>query len=547
MKIKDLILKTEKVNWQELKDLQPVDLKNNYHSDKTKKSIIENGFARAIYVWQDQEDIYIVDGHLRSDVLRELKNDGYEIPDKLNCTFLDLPDKTTAIKYLLQVFNQKTNPINHFNMENWLGDLEINLATDLKIDIEELHVELPEVEEAEEEQEEVKEDEVPEVKHNFVVKGDLFELIDEEQGLTHRVLCGDSLNETDTSNLMNGELATLAHNDPPYGMKKEKDGVKNDNLNYDDLLEFNKDWINLQFTYLTDNGSWYCWGIDEPLMDIYSNILKPLIKTQKATFRNLITWNKGNGQGQNSELTRSYAIADEKCLFAMCGVQGFNNNADNYFEGWEPIRKYLYESCEKAGIKSRKFHEILGVASKGGGMYSHHISATGSQWAFITEENYKKLQDYCKANSNDAFKKEYDAFKKEYDEIKKEYDEIKKEYYSTRAYFNNTHDNMNNVWNIERTGNDEREDVGKHVTPKPLKLCSRAIKSSSREKDIVIDFFLGSGSTLIACQQTKRKCYGIELDEHYCGVVVTRWKNYMEKEGKKYSIKRNGEQFNLDS
>ena len=142
MKIKDLILKTEKVNWQELKDLQPVDLKNNYHSDKTKKSIIENGFARAIYVWQDQEDIYIVDGHLRSDVLRELKNDGYEIPEKLNCTFLDLPDKTTAIKYLLQVFNQKTNPINHFNMENWLGDLEINLATDLKIDIEELHVEI---------------------------------------------------------------------------------------------------------------------------------------------------------------------------------------------------------------------------------------------------------------------------------------------------------------------------------------------------------------------------------------------------------------------
>jgi hypothetical protein len=153
MKIKDLILKTEKVNWQELKDLQPVDLKNNYHSDKTKKSIIENGFARAIYVWQDQEDIYIVDGHLRSDVLRELKNDGYEILEKLNCTFLDLPDKTTAIKYLLQVFNQKTNPINHFNMENWLGDLEINLATDLKIDIEELHVELPEVEEEAEQKE----------------------------------------------------------------------------------------------------------------------------------------------------------------------------------------------------------------------------------------------------------------------------------------------------------------------------------------------------------------------------------------------------------
>lgn len=66
----------------------------------------------------------------------------------------------------------------------------------------------------------------------------------------------------------------------------------NDNLNFDDLLQFNHDWIALQFTVLKDNGSFYCWGIDEPLMDIYSNILKPYIKTQKATFRNLITWDK---------------------------------------------------------------------------------------------------------------------------------------------------------------------------------------------------------------------------------------------------------------
>tara|TARA_R110001606_G_scaffold245500_3_gene393502 strand:- start:3514 stop:3648 length:135 start_codon:yes stop_codon:yes gene_type:complete len=42
MKIKDLILKTEKVNWQELKDLQPVNLKNNFHSEKVKKSLIEH-------------------------------------------------------------------------------------------------------------------------------------------------------------------------------------------------------------------------------------------------------------------------------------------------------------------------------------------------------------------------------------------------------------------------------------------------------------------------------------------------------------------------
>ena len=96
------------------------------------------------------------------------------------------------------------------------------------------------------------------------------------------------------------------------------------------------------------------------------------------------------------------------------------------------------------------------------------------------------------------------------------------------------------VWEFSRKENKL------HPTMKPVSLVSNAINNSSRQKDLVIDFFLGSGSTLIACQQTKRKCYGIELDEHYCGVIITRWKNYMEKEGKKYSIKRNGEQFNLN-
>jgi len=528
MKIKDLILKTEKINWQDLADLQPINLKNNYHSEKTKQSIIQNGFARAIYVWQDGDKIYIVDGHLRSDVLRELKNEGFEIPDKLNCTFLDLPNKKTAVKYLLQVFNQKTNPINEESLNTWIDDLEISLD-DIEVKIDDLHIDITEEIDIEElEPEEIKEDEVPEVKHTFVVKGDLFELIDEEQGLTHRVLCGDSLNEKDTTNLMNGELATLAHNDPPYGMKKERDGVKNDNLNYDDLLEFNKDWINLQFTYLKDNGSWYCWGIDEPLMDIYSHILKPLIKTQKATFRNLITWNKGSGQGQMSEEFRSYPIADEKCLFVMCGVQGFNHNADNYFEGWENVRQYFETEIKKIGKSDKQIANYLGF--KDGRTVNHWWAK--SQWIFITEENYKKLQDYCKTNNIDAFKKEYD--------------ELKKEYYSTRAYFNNTHDNMTNVWNIERTSQQEREDTGKHATPKPLKLCSRVIKSSSKQKDLVIDFFLGSGSTLIACQQTKRNCYGIELDERYTAVCVLRWRNYMEKEGKKYSIKRNGDIYKLD-
>jgi DNA modification methylase len=371
----------------------------------------------------------------------------------------------------------------------------------------------------EEEKLEAQEDnfEVPDEIQTDIQLGDIIEIGE------HRLMCGDSTDSDQVTKLMNGEKADLAHNDPPYGMKKEKDGVLNDNLNYNDLLEFNKQWIPLQFAYLKDNGSFYCWGIDEPLMDIYSEILKPYIKTQKATFRNLITWDKGHGQGQNSENTRSYAIADEKCLFVMCGVQGFNTNADNYFEGWENIRLYLEAEAKKVGLNGKKLKEITGV-----GMYSHWF--TKSQWTLIPEEHYKKIQN--------AFKKEYDAFEKEYEELKKEYEELKKEYYSTRAYFNNTHDNFNNVWHFER--HTKQGDEGEHATPKPIPLCERVIKSSCPENGLVLDFFLGSGSTMVASHQLGRKCYGMELDPKYCQVIVDR----MKKLDPELVIKINGNTVN---
>jgi DNA modification methylase len=356
-----------------------------------------------------------------------------------------------------------------------------------------------------------------------VVLGDLIEIGE------HRLLCGDSTDSDQVAKLMNGEKADIAHNDPPYGMKKENDGVLNDNLNYSDLLDFNKEWISLQFTHLKENGSWYCWGIDEPLMDIYSDILKPYIAKQKATFRNLITWDKGNGQGQNSENTRSYATADEKCLFVMMGVQGFNNNSDNYFEGFEPIREYLITEKNKLGWNTNKIIEITGKTSA-----SHYFSK--SQWHFPTKEHYNSIRN---ASNGDGFKKEYESFKKEYEELKKEYDEIKKEYYSTRAYFNNVHDNMNNVWHFDR--HIRKGNEGGHATPKPIPLCERAIKSSCPDNGLVLDVFLGSGSTMVAAHQLNRKCYGMELDPKYCQVIIDR----MSKLDSSLDIKINGKPYEV--
>jgi DNA modification methylase len=373
--------------------------------------------------------------------------------------------------------------------------------------------------------------EMPEQIQTDIVLGDLFEIG------PHRLLCGDSTDSDQASKLMNGEKADLAHNDPPYGMKKESEGVINDNLNYDDLLQFNREWIALQFSHLKDNGSWYCWGIDEPLIDIYSNIIKPYAKENKATFRNLITWDKGNGQGQNSDNTRSYAIADEKCLFVMIGVQGFNNNADNYFEKWESIRIYLEQEIKKFNKSDKELANLLGY--KDGRTVNHWWSK--SQWNFPTKENYNSLKKLGQSLGLDILKKEYEELKKEYEELKKEYEELKKEFYSTRAYFDNVHDNMNNVWHFDR--HIRQGDEGGHATPKPIPLCERVIKSSCPDNGLVLDFFLGSGSTMVAAHQLNRKCYGMELDPKYCQVIVDR----MIKLDPSLQIKRNGQEYKKQS
>lgn len=64
---------------------------------------------------------------------------------------------------------------------------------------------------------------------------------------------------------------------------------------------------------------------------------------------------------------------------------------------------------------------------------------------------------------------------------------------------------------------------GEHPTMKPIALCARCIKNSSKRGDTVLDLFGGSGSTLVACEQLHRACYMMELDPVYCDVIVERW------------------------
>lgn len=72
-----------------------------------------------------------------------------------------------------------------------------------------------------------------------------------------------------------------------------------------------------------------------------------------------------------------------------------------------------------------------------------------------------------------------------------------------------------------------------HPTMKPISLMAYQIKNSTKKGDIVFDGFGGSGSTLIACEKTGRKCYTCEIDPKYCDVIVKRWENLTGKKAVK--------------
>jgi site-specific DNA-methyltransferase (adenine-specific) len=91
---------------------------------------------------------------------------------------------------------------------------------------------------------------------------------------------------------------------------------------------------------------------------------------------------------------------------------------------------------------------------------------------------------------------------------------------------------QNGVWQVNRMKGLQMQ----HPTQKPLEICERGINNSTNQNELILDLFLGSGSTMAASHQLKRKCYGVELDPKYCQVIIDR----MKKLDPSLVIKKNG-------
>lgn len=85
--------------------------------------------------------------------------------------------------------------------------------------------------------------------------------------------------------------------------------------------------------------------------------------------------------------------------------------------------------------------------------------------------------------------------------------------------------NESTLWQVRRDPNKDY----RHPTQKPVELAERAIRNSSLRNQIILDTFLGSGTTVIAAEKLSRKCFGIEIEPKYVDIIVKRWEDYTGK------------------
>ena len=299
--------------------------------------------------------------------------------------------------------------------------------------------------------------------------------------------------------------------DPPYNIKK---AVWDKWKTVSDYV----DWMGLIFTQcrrvLKDNGSFYFFHNDFLQIVELQNWIN---KNTNFVFRQLIVWNKkyegvwneGYLQGFiEPKGLRNYQKMCEYCLFYTLqdetGLSAVMLDVNNF----SALRRYFKGLQEYIGLSLIKINNKLGHRKA-----EHAFYWKATQWDMPTKETYKQLVDVFCIDKWDDYR--------EYESLRNEYESLRNEYESLRYTFNNqkTH---HSVWQypIQKQNG--------HRTPKPVELIENIILHSSNEGDTVLDCFIGSGTTAIACMRTGRNYIGWEKDSDYYKIIQDRIQKEIE-------------------
>lgn len=282
----------------------------------------------------------------------------------------------------------------------------------------------------------------------------------------HRVMCGDATDAKDMARLMGKAKAALIHTDPPYGVDYKDGAVKNDDLVGDALLALVRDSLRLMGKHSGPDAPFYVWHADSNADD-FRDALKAAGLAKKQT----ILWVKPSPAPTRSD----YQYQHEPCFYAC------KDGASPPFYG-DRANMTVWMLAARGDDNAMAL-----VLGKG----IHVTDGSGnSLWIEQNPPVGKKVRRQRLTGDRPVF----------------------------------IEDSKNGtVWFLQR----DRNTV--HPTQKPVAIPAKAILNSSKEGDIVLDPFAGSGSTLMAAEQLQRRAYLMELDAGYVDVIVRTWEKMTGK------------------
>lgn len=301
--------------------------------------------------------------------------------------------------------------------------------------------------------------------------------------------------------------------DPPYNIGKDKwDKWKT----VEDYVKFmGKVFLEIQ-RILKDNGSFYFFHNDFLQIIELQNWIN---KNTNFIFKQFITWNKIDENFYNygyvqqrlsvNMMRNYYNGFTEYILYYTFQDETGLDNIKLDVNNFKSLRNYFKDIYKELNISKQKIIDKIGQRA------DHCFRYNSSQWDLPTEETYNDLINIFSIDKLSNFRT--------YNSLREEYESLREKYESLRYVFNNciVKENLrgnSNVWLYPPAKKQS------HLTPKPIDLLEHIIKTSSNEDDIILDCFMESGSTGVACKHTNRKFIGIELDEKYYELAKKRIK-----------------------
>lgn len=335
-----------------------------------------------------------------------------------------------------------------------------------------------------EEDEKPGDDSVPEIEEAFVKVGDLWKLGE------HRLLCGDATIDQDVDRLMGGRTAQLVHTDPPYGVSYVTQSgrfemIANDDKTGDDLLGTLLLPSFKQYARVTDDdAAFYIWHASSTRRDFEDAMMAAGLMEKQY-----IIWAKTAPVLGHAD----YQWSHEPCFYAEKAGQHAHFYGDRTQRTvWRAVLR------TKADIVTSLSGGVVLTDGKGGKLYVSDKEPRG-----------KKIRNIRVSDEQQAVSLQ-------------------------PKYPNST------IWEIGR----ERNTI--HPTQKPLEIPMRAIRNSTQEGDLVIDFFGRSGSTLIAAERLGRRCCLMELDPIYCSRIIKRYIEVTENSGDVTRVGKDGTETGYD-